>query len=67
MRWSAGLKGEISKNLNFDVAATYIIEDEVQQTPDVLIDRLQRALNGLGGPNCSGNVPGANGCQYFNP
>ena len=43
MRWSAGVKGEIAKDLNFDVAATYIIEDQVQQTPDVLIDRLQRA------------------------
>ncbi|MET0809250.1 MAG: TonB-dependent receptor, partial [Pseudoxanthomonas sp.] len=28
---------------------------------------LQQALNGLGGPNCAGSTPGANGCQYFNP
>ena len=24
-------------------------------------------LRGLGGPNCTGNTPGANGCLYFNP
>jgi iron complex outermembrane receptor protein len=35
--------------------------------PDILVDRLQSALNGLGGPNCTGNTAGANGCQYFNP
>jgi iron complex outermembrane recepter protein len=34
---------------------------------DMLVDRLQSALNGLGGPNCTGTTPGANGCLYFNP
>ena len=28
---------------------------------------MQAALNGFGGPNCTGTVAGANGCQYFNP
>ena len=32
-----------------------------------LVDRLQRALNGLGGPDCTGATPGANGCLYYNP
>ena len=40
----------------------YVIKDQ-----DMLIDRLQAALNGLGGPACTGTTPGANGCQYFNP
>lgn len=40
----------------------YVIHDK-----DIPVDRLQAALNGLGGPNCTGNTPGANGCQYFNP
>ena len=39
----------------------------VARTPDILIDRLQRALNGLGGADCTGSTPGANGCQFFNP
>jgi iron complex outermembrane recepter protein len=28
---------------------------------------MQAALNGFGGPNCTGTTPGANGCQWFNP
>ena len=29
--------------------------------------RLQAALNGFGGPDCTGTVAGANGCLWFNP
>lgn len=58
---------KLAPDLSFNVAATYIREHQNQTTPDILIDRLQRALNGLGGPHCTGNTPGANGCQYFNP
>jgi len=32
-----------------------------------LMSRMQRALDGLGGPNCTGTTPGANGCQFWNP
>lgn len=68
LRISADLKGQTGLyGINYDVAVTYLREWQDQQTTDVLIDRLQRALNGLGGPNCTGNAPGANGCQYFNP
>lgn len=68
LRISAGLKGETGvMGIGYDVAVTYIREWQDQQTTDVLIDRLQRALNGLGGPNCTGNTPGANGCRFFNP
>jgi iron complex outermembrane recepter protein len=67
-RLSAELKGQTGfYGVGYEVAATYIREKQDQQTTDILIDRLQRALNGLGGPNCTGNTPGANGCQYFNP
>jgi len=34
---------------------------------DTIADRLDAALVGLGGPDCSGGVAGANGCEYFNP
>jgi iron complex outermembrane recepter protein len=68
LRISASLKGETGfAGIGYDVGLTYIKEWQDQQTTDILIDRLQRALNGLGGPGCTGNVPGANGCQYFNP
>ncbi len=68
MRLTSGLKGETGYfGINYDVGLTYIHEWEDQQTTDILIDREQRALNGLGGANCTGSTPGANGCQYFNP
>lgn len=65
---AAGLKGELGiGDIGYDVGVTYIAEWQDQQTTDVLIDRLQNALNGLGGAACTGTTPGANGCQYFNP
>ena len=65
---SADIKGETGiLGANYDVSATYIAEWQDQQTTDILIDRLQNALNGLGGAACTGTTPGANGCQYFNP
>jgi len=68
VRISADLSGDTGFfDIGYDVGVTYIREMQDQQTTDVLIDRLQRALNGLGGPGCTGSTPGANGCQYFNP
>ncbi len=67
-RISADIKGETGfAGVGYEVGMTYIRELADQQTTDILIDRLQRALNGLGGSNCTGATPGANGCQYFNP
>jgi iron complex outermembrane receptor protein len=53
--------------IRYDLAGTFIRESQDQQTTDILITRLQNALNGFGGTGCSGTTPGANGCQYFNP
>jgi iron complex outermembrane receptor protein len=65
---SADLSGDLPfEGVGYDVRATFIRENQEQRTADILIDRLQRALNGLGGPACIGSTPGANGCQYFNP
>jgi iron complex outermembrane receptor protein len=67
-RVSASLTGELPwAGIGYDTAVTYSRTRNKQSTPDILIDRLQRALNGLGGPACTGSTPGANGCQYFNP
>ncbi len=53
LKWSAaGTYNRIAYDLDFN---------------DILATRMQAALNGLGGPNCSGTTPGANGCLYFNP
>ena len=68
VRISANLKGDTGfAGINYDVGATLIREQLDAGTTDILIERLQRALNGLGGYNCTGNTPGANGCQYLNP
>ena len=67
-RVSGDLKGDTGfMGIGYDVGLTYIRELADSQTTDILIDRLQRALNGLGGINCTGSTPGANGCQYLNP
>jgi iron complex outermembrane receptor protein len=66
-RAAIGLEGEFSPTLRWQVSGTYVRDTAFAKTPDVLTYRMQQALNGLGGPNCSGTTPGANGCQYFNP
>ena len=67
-RVSAGLSGELPfAGIGYDLGVTYSHTQNRQHTPDIFIDRLQRALNGLGGANCRTNTPGANGCLWFNP
>ena len=67
-RIASNLKGDTGiAGIGYTVGGSYIREWQDQQTTDILIDRLQRALNGLGGTGCTGATPGANGCQYFNP
>jgi iron complex outermembrane receptor protein len=67
-RFSAGLTGKLPfGDIGYDLGLTYSRTQNRQSTPDIFINRLQLALNGLGGPNCRSNTPGANGCLYFNP
>jgi len=66
-RFSGGLKWDVSSNSTLDVAGTYMENYSDVRTPDIVVSRLQRALSGLGGFNCTGNTPGANGCLWFNP
>jgi len=66
-RVSAGLSGDITDNLSWDFAVTYMEEEAFRSGRDTLVDRLQAALNGFGGPNCTGATAGANGCMWFNP
>src|SRR4029077_17021829 len=65
---AADLRGELGfAGIGYDASLTYIQENQDQRPSDILIPRLQAALNGLGGPACTGVTPGANGCLYFNP
>lgn len=66
-RVSASLNGEFGNGIGYDFAATYMTDNLVRIGYDAVVSRLQLALRGLGGPNCTGTTPGANGCQWFNP
>jgi iron complex outermembrane recepter protein len=65
-RLSMGLNGEIS-GINWDVSLTYGENRAEINTNDMIVTRMSAALRGLGGPNCTTNTPGANGCLWLNP
>lgn len=68
-RVSTSADYRITENFGFNGAITYSRETTNTLTTDIQIDRLQRALNGLGGANCNGVAFGSPGstCQTFNP
>ncbi len=66
-RFSGGVDWDLADNFRVSSYATYFRSNRTEYLTDVLGDRLQQALNGFGGPNCTGVTPGANGCLYFNP
>ncbi|MXO89879.1 TonB-dependent receptor domain-containing protein [Pontixanthobacter aquaemixtae] len=66
-RVTAGFEKEFGGNFKGELYTTYLRSAREAYSFDIIGDRLQRALNGLGGPNCTGTTPGANGCLYFNP
>lgn len=70
-RVTAELSGDLPEfagfQLKWSAAATFNYLKYHIDFQDVLVDRMQAALNGFGGPACTGTTPGANGCQYFNP
>lgn len=66
-RLTAELRGEVADGLNYNVNLTYHNYYRYIDGYDSYGDRVQRALLGFGGPNCTGSTPGANGCLWFNP
>ncbi|MFC4310480.1 TonB-dependent receptor domain-containing protein [Steroidobacter flavus] len=67
-RLSASLDGEFGPEIGWDAGVTYSENTRETSTPDILAYRLQRALSGLGGPDCAaGALAGSAGCLYFNP
>ncbi len=62
------VSGAVTENMGWNVALTYSETVADIATPDIYVARLDRALRGLGGPNCTTmTTPGANGCLWFNP
>ena len=68
-RVSAGLNGDFSDSLHWDVAATYMEQNNSREGRDTIVNRYQLALRGLGGPNCNvaAGTPGTGGCFWYNP
>jgi iron complex outermembrane receptor protein len=66
-RISSTLEGTIADGIGWDLSASYSNYRAEGQNPDILAFRLDAALRGFGGPACTGNVAGANGCLWFNP
>jgi len=65
-RLSAGFNGELS-GFNWDVSVTYGENRAEIDTYDIITTRMAAALQGFGGPNCTGTVAGAGGCLWLNP
>jgi iron complex outermembrane receptor protein len=68
-RVASSLSGTINENLKWSVGVNFEQVESTADLPDLLVDRLQLSLRGLGGPNCNPatGTPGAGSCQYFNP
>ena len=66
-RVSGGLEKDFTDNFRGQLYVTYFDSQRDAASPDIIGGRLQLALEGLGGPDCDGVTPGANGCLYFNP
>ncbi len=66
-RLAGSLSGEFESGVSWDLGLTYSSATSKVITNDTSIIALEQALLGLGGPNCDGTTPGANGCLYYNP
>ncbi|HOZ27674.1 MAG TPA: TonB-dependent receptor [Hyphomonadaceae bacterium] len=85
-RVSASLDGKLgdwasfAREVEYDFAVTYNQSISYNTHPDTIGYRLQEAMNGFGGPNCSAAdldparfgtqnaaAAGKNGCQWWNP
>jgi iron complex outermembrane recepter protein len=69
MRLSIGLNGALTDAIRYDVNSTYGEEEAYRTGRDTVVNRFQRALRGMGGPDCDFNVgvPGVGPCMFFNP
>ncbi|HSG90804.1 MAG TPA: TonB-dependent receptor [Pseudomonadales bacterium] len=69
-RVATGLNGELfDGEIGFNVAVSWSKRERRTQGPDMYVERMALALDGLGGPDCdpSTGTPGAGGCMYYTP
>jgi outer membrane receptor protein involved in Fe transport len=68
-RFAASLSGPLGRDWVFDLGLTASENEFFVQAPDVLKDRFDSALRGLGGAQCdpATGTPGVAPCAYFNP
>ncbi|MFN2099895.1 TonB-dependent receptor plug domain-containing protein [Altererythrobacter sp. MF3-039] len=67
MRFSGTFEKDLSDTVQAQFSATLMAYDRRASSPGIVGSRLQDALLGFGGPDCTGTTPGENGCQWFNP
>lgn len=69
-RLSASLEGALFEGrVGYDAAITYSVNEGYNTYPDIYVERLYNAFQGLGGPGCdpATGIPGVGACEYFNP
>ena len=69
-RLATGLSGTLfDGDLGFDVSLSWSRRDRQNVTPDMSVERIAFALDGLGGPDCdpATGTPGEGGCLYHTP
>jgi len=64
-----GLSGKFDNGIGWDTALTFMENKGTVVTNDLLVNRLQNALRGLGGTGCNPatGTAGVGPCKYFNP
>lgn len=69
LRFSGGFDYEVSDTFRGELTATWWRADRDFAVRDIVGQRLQNALNGLGGADCdpATGTPGQGSCVYFNP
>ena len=60
---------DLNETFGLQLGATYGRSAVTQNRYDLVIDRFENALSGLGGPDCdpATGMPGEGPCMYFNP
>ncbi len=68
-RFAAELTGDFNDTWGWNIGVQYSNNDFELSVPDVLVDRFNSAIVGLGSSSCDAatGTPGAGPCEYFNP
>src|SRR5690606_32511988 len=66
-RLAGSLAGDVNDVWTWEFGIQLSENDFLVAAPDVLVDRFEAAIVGLGGPDCEDGTPGVAPCLYFNP